>query len=219
MLRDVLIGTGRTLLDIIVVSALAGIVIGALQLSGIGMGMPTTVVYVMLAVMVAPALVQTGVPPLAAHLFVFYFGMLSMITPPVCMATIAASALARASFWRTAIVGMRLGAVGYLVPFFLVFHPALLLGRDTSWLTVVDVVAATVGVCFLSFSAAGYLFRPLAVWMRAVFVLAGMALMSPISSIELQLINLAGAVAGFGLAAFLWWISGSRVAVATREAL
>jgi TRAP transporter 4TM/12TM fusion protein len=249
MIRDALIGTGRTLLDIIIVSALAGVVIGAVQLSGLGftlslvltslaagskillllvtagacivlgMGMPTTVVYVMLAVMVAPALVQVGVPPLAAHLFVFYFGMLSMITPPVCMATIAGAAMAQAPFWRTAVIGMRLGAVAYIVPFFMVFHPALLLGGELSWLTVIDIGAACIGVCFMAFGSAGYLFRSLGMPLRVILFLCGMALMSSNTTTLLQALDVVGLVLGLGIVAVLWWSSREQIAMAAEKTL
>ena len=127
--------TGRSLLDMAAITGVAGFIIGALQLSGLGfklslalttlasgnlfvlllltaaaatvlgMTMPTTAVYILLA----PAIVELGVTPLAAHLFVFYFGILSMITPPVCLATYTAASLARADFWRAGWAGMRLG--------------------------------------------------------------------------------------------------------------
>src|SRR5699024_5190612 len=93
----------------------------------LGLGMPTTVVYVMLAVLVAPALIEFGIEPMAAHLFIFYFGMMSMITPPVCMGTYTAATIANANFWQAGILGMRLGIVAFIVPFIFVFHPALIL--------------------------------------------------------------------------------------------
>ncbi len=233
MIFGVLVDTGRTLLDIVIVSALAGIVIGALQLSGLGfslslvltglaansvfllllvtalvcivlgMGMPTTVIYVMLAVMIAPALVQVGIEPLAAHLFVFYFGMLSMVTPPVCMATIAAAALGRAPFWRTALTGIRLSAVGYIVPFFFVFHPGLLL-ENPSWHVAVDIAAAAAGVLLIAFGCAGFLFRRLGPVLRFAFLVAGLALIAPSSTPLLQVVNLAGMAAGCLLVGSLW---------------
>src|SRR5207249_4768709 len=80
----------------------------------------------MLAVLIGPSLTQLGIDPLAAHLFLFYFGMLSLITPPDCLATYAAAAIAKADFWKTGWVGMRLGIVAYVVPFIFAFHPALI---------------------------------------------------------------------------------------------
>ena len=205
---DIALQTGRTMLDIVVISALAGIVIGALQLSGLGftlslsmttlaggstlllliitaiaclilgMGMPTAVIYVMLAVMVAPALVAAGIHPLAAHLFIFYFGMASMITPPVCMATMAAAAIGNAPFWKTGWTGMRLGFAGFIVPFFFVFHPALLL-EGTPGSLIIDIPIALLGIGTIGIAAAGYLFRPLALWERGIACAAGAALIAP----------------------------------------
>src|SRR5918994_271010 len=203
--------TGKILLDIVVVTALAGFFIGAFQLSGLtfkfalllvstaggnivflllltalvsiilGMSMPTTVVYIMLAVLVGPALVQVGIPPLAAHLFFFYFGMLSLITPPDCIATYAAASIARADFWKSGWTGMRLGIVAYIVPFVFVFHPALLF-KGTIGEIVTAIVTASIGVIFLATGVAGYLFRELGYIKRALLILAGASLIPPASN-------------------------------------
>ena len=193
---DSIEGTGKILLDIAVVTALAGLVIGAFQLSGLtfklalllvkmaggstiilliltavvsiilGMSLPTTVVYIMLAVLVGPALVQVGIPPLAAHLFFFYFGMLSLITPPDCIATYAAASIARADFWKSGWTGMRLGIVAYIVPFVFVFHPALLF-KGTIVEIGAAIITAVIGVIFLSVGVAGYLFQRLG-WTKRI---------------------------------------------------
>lgn len=200
--------TGRTLLDIVVISGVAGFVIGALQLSGLafkmslilttlaggnallllaltaivciilGMGMPTAVVYIMLAVLVGPTLVQLGVDPLGAHLFLFYFGMLSMITPPVCLATYAAASLARSDFWKTGWVGMRLGIVAYVVPFIFAFHPALLLKGPIVEI-LIALGSAIMGVVLMSIGLAGYFSRPLGRLARTTAFLAGLFLIPP----------------------------------------
>ncbi|HWO41790.1 MAG TPA: TRAP transporter fused permease subunit [Candidatus Eisenbacteria bacterium] len=200
--------TGRTLIDIVVITALAGIVIGALQLSGLtfklslilvalsggnvllllaltafvcillGMSMPTAVVYVTLAVLVGPALAQLGVDPLSAHLFLFYFGMLSLITPPDCLATYTAAAIAGADFWKTGWTGMRLGIVAYVVPFAFALHPALIL-RGALGEIVLAVAVATAGTVLLAIGCAGYLFRPLDGIKRGLFCIAGLLLMLP----------------------------------------
>ena len=85
----------------------------------LGMGMPSGVIYLMLALLIAPALVETGFPRLASHLFIFYFGMLSMITPPICIAVFAACAVAGTNFWQTGWAAVRLGIAAYVVPFVL----------------------------------------------------------------------------------------------------
>jgi TRAP transporter 4TM/12TM fusion protein len=234
--------TGQTILDLIAITASAGVVIGALQLSGLsfnfslmlvefaagsaivllvmtalvcivlGMGMPTGVIYLMLAVLVAPALTQFGVAPMAAHLFLFYFGMMSMITPPVCMATYMAAAIARADFWRTGWIGMRLGIAAYIVPFVFAFQPELVaIGPVGDVLTTAALAAA--GVVILCVGIVGYLFAPLGWTMRALFVAAGgLVLAAPPSGFVGWALN----AGGLALAAALWWIErrAARRAVA-----
>jgi TRAP-type uncharacterized transport system fused permease subunit len=144
----------------------------------LGMSLPTTVVYITLAVLVGPALAQLGIVPLAAHLFLFYFGMLSLITPPDCLATYAAAAIAKSDFWKTGWVGMRLGIVAYIVPFVFVYHPALIF--QGGWLDIATAVfTASIGVILLGIGCAGYLFRPLGWAKRAWPCLAGMFLILP----------------------------------------
>ncbi len=232
---------GRTLLDIAVISAVAGFVIGAIQLSGLGfkmslilttlaggnallllvltaivciilgMGMPTAVIYIMLAVLVGPTLVQLGVNPLGAHLFLLYFGMLSMITPPVCLATYAAASLARSDFWKTGWAGMRLGVVAYVVPFIFAFHPALLLkGAPTE--IVLAVVTAAIGVLFMGIGLAGFLFRPLGWLARATTTLAGLMLIPPPSTNLWLTANLAGLAIGIVLILWEWNAAATRPA-------
>jgi TRAP-type uncharacterized transport system fused permease subunit len=205
---EALESTGRTMLDLVAITTLAGIVIGSLQLSGfvsklplllvsmaggnvlillvltaavsilLGMSLPTTVVYITLAVLIAPALAQLGIVPVAAHLFLFYFGMLSLITPPDCLATYAAAAIARADFWRTGWTGMRLGIVAYIVPFVFVFHPALIF-HGTWGQIMATILTASAGVILLGIGCAGYLFRPLGWVRRAAVILAGLLLIAP----------------------------------------
>ncbi|MGB7948281.1 MAG: TRAP transporter fused permease subunit, partial [Candidatus Binatia bacterium] len=224
-------GTGRTLLDIVVITALAGLVIGALQLSGLtfklslilssiaggnvflllaltaivcivlGMSLPTAVVYITLAVLVGPALAQLGVDPLAAHLFLFYFGMLSLITPPNCLATYTAAAIAHSDFWKTGWTGMRLGIAAYVVPFAFALHPALIL-KGAAGDVIFAVVVSAIGTFLLAVGCAGYLFRPLDGLKRSLFCLAGLLLMLPTWQGVWLLADAAGLLLGIGL--FAW---------------
>ncbi len=93
----------------------------------LGMGMPTAAIYVVLSVILAPAIVDMGVSPMAAHLFIFYFGLLSFLTPPVAIASFVAAGLAGSKMWLTSWVGVQLAAVAYLLPFLWSFNEALLL--------------------------------------------------------------------------------------------
>jgi len=217
--------SGRVMLSLVAMSVLAGIVIGGLQLSGLtfkfslmlsdagsgslmlmlaltavaciilGLGMPTTVIYVMLAVLIAPALVELGVQPIAAHFFIFYFGMLSMITPPVCIATYTAASIANADFWKAGVLGARFGVVAYLVPFIFVFHPPLLMqGSFGEILLAAGTTAAA--VCFLAVACVGYMARSCGWIERAVFLSASLLMMLPPSSATFLALNGAGLLVG-----------------------
>ena len=236
--------TTRVLMDVGVICALAGLIMGAMQISGLafilsralinlsggnvavlliltaaialvlGMGMPTMAVYVLLAVLLAPALVQMGVQPLAAHLFIFYFGMLSMITPPVCLAVIAAAAIAQTSFWRTGFEAMRLAGVAYIVPFMFVASPTLLL-RGSLEDIVPAVATAIVGTILLGMALVGYFVRNLGWLKRVVIGLCGIALILP-PKLEGLLyvgwtVNLAGLIAVAPLLFYEWQHRPSRV--------
>jgi len=225
--------TGQTLLDIVVVTALAGLVIGSLQLSGLtfklslllvtatggnvllllaltavvcillGMSLPTTVVYITLAVLVGPALTQLGIVPLAAHLFLFYFGMLSLITPPDCLATYTAAAIAHSDFWKTGWTGMRLGIAAYVVPFVFALHPALIL-KGTAEEIIVAVVTASVGVILLGIGCAGYLFRPLSWAKRGTLWIASLLLLLPTWHGTWLIADAAGFALGAAIIAWEW---------------
>src|SRR3546814_3143583 len=96
---------------------------GALTSFVFGMGMTVTACYIFLAIVLAPPLVKSGLDPLAVHLFIMYWGMISFITPPVALATFAASSIARTSPFKIGFQAVRLGAVIYIVPFFFVLNP------------------------------------------------------------------------------------------------
>lgn len=236
-LYGALLSTGKTSMNILVLTAVAGIVIGALQLAGLGfsmssillelagdnillillmtaivctilgMALPTAVIYTMLAVLVAPALVQLGVDRLAAHLFIFYVGMLSMITPPVCFATYTAAAIAGSSFWPTAISGMRYGIAAFILPFVFPFSPGLLMmGGPTE--VAIAFGTAVLGVIGIGAGLVGYLFRPLNPVFRALLLVFGCAVMvSPFASHEMLIANIVGLVGGGLIAAYEWFAS------------
>lgn len=113
----------------------------------LGMGMPTAAIYIVLATVIAPALVEMGIKPLPAHLFLFYFGLLSMLTPPVAVASMVAAGLAGADMWRTGIVGVLLASTAYLLPFFWVFNPAILL--DGSYIAIGLAIASVLAAALV----------------------------------------------------------------------
>jgi TRAP transporter 4TM/12TM fusion protein len=227
---SMLLSTGRSLLEIAAITGLAGVVIGVLQLSGLGftltftllslgetsavllviltaivsiilgMGMPTTAVYVLLAVLVAPGLAKLGILPIAAHMFIFYFGMLSMVTPPVCIASYAAATIGKTDPIRTGWEAMRLCAIAYIIPFLFVFSPSLLL--IGAWYEVVlSCITAIGGAILLGVGLVGYLFRPVGAIKRSLFIIAAAALLIPV-------------VPGGDLAAMTWAVNGAGLALA-----
>lgn len=113
----------------------------------LGMGMPTAAIYIILATVVAPALIEMGLQPMGAHMFLFYFGLLSLLTPPVAVASMVAAGLAGADMWKTGLVGLQLAAAAYLMPFLWVFNPALLF--EGSWQAIVYVILTALSAGFL----------------------------------------------------------------------
>jgi TRAP-type uncharacterized transport system fused permease subunit len=209
--------TGLAVLDIIMIGVAAGLVIGILSISGLGfaltlalvhlgggspvavlllaaliciilgMGMPTAGVYILLAALVAPSLVEIGIAPIAAHLFILYFGMMSMITPPVAIAAFAAASLSGADAMQTGFTAMRFGWVAYVVPFIFVFSPTLLLQGD--WLHItIDVATALLAVWVISAAMIGYHVR-VAGWIeRIILALAGLVLLLPAAAFSWPLL-------------------------------
>ncbi len=239
-----MIETGRASLDLLMIAAAAGFIIGVLNVTGLsfaltialvhlgagnaaimlllaaaiaivlGMGMPTVGVYVLLAALVAPALTEVGIPPLAAHLFVLYFGMMSMTTPPVAVAAYAAASIIQADFMRTGLAGVRFGWSAYIVPFLFVWSPTLLMQGSALDVTLAFLTAAA-GIYLVSVGVVGYMIRPVGPLRRVVFALAGLALMIPARAFEGGIwTDVGGAVVGAALVA--WELGAMRRA---REAV
>ncbi len=133
------LGESAGILAMLLVTALVSIILG--------MGMPTAAVYIILATVIAPALIEMGLQPMAAHLFLFYFGLLSMLTPPVAVASMVAAGIAGSDMWRTGVVGVQLAAAAYLLPFLWAFNPALVM--EGSWQAVLYVTATAAVAGFL----------------------------------------------------------------------
>lgn len=161
----------------------------------LGMGLPTTAAYVVLAALGAPALVDLGVPLLAAHLFIFYFGCISNVTPPVSLAAYAASGIAGSPPLRTAGYAMTLAAAGFLVPFMFVYGPPLLLDGGAAEI-LVALATAVAGVIALAGSTMGFARRPLAPLERGLLGGASLALMMPGWPTDLV---------GFVIVGFVFW--------------
>ncbi len=178
---------GVMAIQIIAVCACAGIIVGVISLTGVGarfsalllgladtsqllalffamciaillgMGMPTTAAYAVAASVVAPGLVQLGIPPLTAHFFVFYYAVVSAITPPVALASYAAAGISGANPMGTSVTSFKIGLAAFIVPFMFFYNPALL--GDGTWFDIGRaLVTASVGVCLLSGGVQGYFF-------------------------------------------------------------
>ncbi len=237
---EALVDTGHSAVDLILITGAAGIVIGVLAISGLGfqltlglvqigqgnlfvllllsgmvciilgMGLPTVGVYVLLATLVAPSLVEVGVQPMAAHLYVMYFGMMSMITPPIAIAAFAAASVAKADPMRTGLAATRFGWTAFIVPVLFVYSPSLLLiGQPLT--IVVAVTTAGFGVWLISAAAVGYFMRPLVLPMRLLFGGAGLAALIPASAIPEfgVLIDIVGVVVGIA-AVFYEYLAVTR---------
>lgn len=205
---DALQGGARDALSVAMACACAGIVIGVISLTGLGisftqfvialsqnnlllalvltavagivlgMGMPTTPAYIVMVSLLVPALIKLGVVTPAAHMFALYFAVLSAITPPVALAVFAAAGLAKADMWQSGGQAMRIGAAGFIVPFMFVYEPALLMIGP--WTSVLSaVVSASIGCVLLAAGLYGYLFRECRPWQRIALVAAALLLIKP----------------------------------------
>ena len=204
-----LIATGSSSLEILMISAGAGFIMGILQMTGLGfaltaflvhlgagnviallviaaimcivlgMGMPTLAVYVLLAILVAPSMVQVGLDPLPSHMFILYLGMMSFITPPVAIAAFFAASLAGAEPMRTGWESMRFGWTAFIIPFLFVLSPSLLLQSDSVMDIVLSISTAVIGVWFVSAGMIGYAIRALDLPRRVGLLVGGFGLLLP----------------------------------------
>ncbi len=206
---DMFAETGTVTISLIMIVAASGLVIGVLNMTGLnlalptalislagdnlavlliiaaiicivlGMGMPTVVVYILLSALIAPALVEAGIDPVPAHMFILYFGMMSMITPPIALAAFTAATLTKADPMTTGFISMRFGWTAYVVPFLFVVSPTLLLYGDSNLAVAIDTVTVAIGVYGVSVAAVGYFAREQGWGIRALLILAGIAAMIP----------------------------------------
>lgn len=170
---------------------------GALTSFILGMGMTASACYIFLAIVLAPALVQVGIDPMAAHMYIFYWGIVSFITPPVALAAIAAASIAKADAMAVGFKALRVGSVLLLLPVLFVLQPALILKGEL--VTVLQSSAtATLAVVLLAAAFEGYLWRlgRLAAWARIALGLAGLLLFIPEGYTDLAGLVLAALVVG-----------------------
>jgi TRAP transporter 4TM/12TM fusion protein len=144
----------------------------------LGTGMPTTSAYIMAAVLMAPALIEIGLRPLTAHFFIFYFSILSMVTPPVALAAYAAASISRAPAADTGWSAFMLSIPGFLIPFTAVLHPGLLMIGDV-YDTIWGLLNVAIGFAGVAVGIIGWLFRPLALPWRCYFFVVGLLTLLP----------------------------------------
>ena len=162
-----------TLFLTLLFTAIACIIMGA--------GIPTTATYIVLVAIAAPALELLGVPQMVSHFFVFYFGVLADITPPVAVAAYAAAAIAGSNPFQTGNTAFRLAIAKALVPFVFVYSPSLLIvAGDFTWLEfTVTLTGAVMGIALLGAAFTGYMLGPMRVWERWLLGIAALPLVAP----------------------------------------
>ncbi len=221
-LRVFILGTAEQLVTLAGLLAPIGLIIGALMMTGmvgnftydmlsvagdnvlfllvlgavtsfiLGIGMTVAAAYMFLAITLAPTLIAVGIEPMAAHMFILYWGMLSYITPPVAIGAFAAAGLAHASPMRTSLEAMRLGTVIYFIPFFFVFNPGLL-GYGEFWDVILLILNALIGVVLVASGLQGHLVmfgllgsRAFGLIGRFMLIAAGMTMMAPSGTLNLS---------------------------------
>jgi TRAP transporter 4TM/12TM fusion protein len=166
----VLFLAGESLIPALIMTMLAGIVLG--------MGMPTTPAYIVQAALLIPALIKLGVLKVAAHMFVFYFSTISAITPPVAMAVYAAAGIGGAKLWPTGIWAMRVAAAGFIVPFMFVYGPSLLF-IGSAFDIITSAISASIGVVALAAGMMGWFLKEANYFERAILIAAAFLLIKP----------------------------------------
>ena len=172
----------------------------------LGMGVPTTATYCIMAATCAPILTRMGVPIIAAHFFVFYFGIVADITPPVALAAYAGSAIAKSNPMRTAIAATKMAVAAFLIPYIFCFSPAMLLIDTTVSSVIIIYATALLGIMAVAAALEGYLFTDMKIWERIIMIVGGIMLISP------GTITDAAGVAVIAVALILQFISKKRIA-------
>ena len=146
----------------------------------LGMGVPTTANYVIMATITAPILIKMGIPLLAAHMFVFYFGIVADITPPVALAAYAGSAIAKSDPMKTGINATKLAIAAFIVPYIFAYSPALLFENISGWWEVAQIcISALLGIFAIAASLNGFLYKKIHPVLRIVLAVGGLGMMIP----------------------------------------
>jgi TRAP transporter 4TM/12TM fusion protein len=218
---DALENGAKNTIGVAAACAIAGIIVGIVSLTGIGlkladgllmlsgginivalfltmiaciilgMGVPTTANYVIMATITAPIILKLipGTPVLAAHLFVFYFGIVADITPPVALAAYAGAAISGGNPIRTGVIATRLAIAAFIIPYIFVLSPQMLLINTTFFEVVQIIITSTIGMFAIAGGLEGYMKKPLPIWQRIPAVIGGLMLIDP--NIIMDLIGIA----------------------------
>jgi TRAP transporter 4TM/12TM fusion protein len=219
---DALHAGARGALGVAIACATAGIIVGVVTLTGLGlkmanglielsggyllpamfftmitslilgMGAPTTANYVITSTIAAPALVMMKVPILAAHMFVFYFGIVADITPPVALAAYAGSGIAKSDPFRTGVTASKLAIGAFIVPYIFVLNPAMLLIGTTPFSLILNLVTASGGMFGVGAAMIGFCLAPMSWWERVCFAAAGLMLIDPAMATDITGLALLG---------------------------
>lgn len=208
---DALVAGGKSTITVGAACGVAGIIAGSITMTGLandlingivavagdrliiamvltmlccivlGMGVPTTANYCIMAATTAPILIRMGVPIMAAHFFVFYFGIVADITPPVALAAYAGSAIAKSNPMKTAFQASKLAIAVFIVPYMFAYSPSMLMiGDKVTWLMVAQIaVTAAVGIFGVTAAIEGYLFKHMEVYIRIIMAVGGLMLIHP----------------------------------------
>jgi TRAP transporter 4TM/12TM fusion protein len=224
-----IVSTGSAVVDLILICAVSGMFIGILNITGLafgmtlqllaatgeslpamlaltaviaivlGLGLPTVGVYIIMATLIAPALVKVGITPMAAHMFLLYFGVMSMVTPPVALSAFAAANIAGSDVDKTGWTATRIGWAAYIVPFLFALSPSLLM-QGPPLVIAWAVLTAALGIWLGTIGVVGYFYAPVAAGTRALFIVAGVLTLVPADMFPGALFT---DLAGLALGAFL----------------
>jgi len=208
---DMIAQAGLQVTEVIIIGLLVGLILGASSMTGLsftltepllwlgqssvflllvataiislilGMGLPGIAIYFMQVALIVPALVQFGILPIAAHFFIFYYGVFSLITPPVAVAAMAAAGIAKCSPWDCGVEACKMGVVAFIVPFVFVFSPTLL-AQGPLWLIAINLVSALCGVLAIAAALRGFFSANLKMPLRLILFATAIGLFLPVDA-------------------------------------
>ena len=245
-LKDLCVDSAKSIMTVSIACMIAGIIVAAINITGLGlrisglitalsagnvlimgvltaivcimlgMGLPTSACYIVLSVLVAPAMINLGVATISAHMFILYYGVVAAITPPVALAVFAAIGISGGDMWKTGLQAIKMAAAGFIIPFVFLFNTDLLcfdVAAGTFGITlpvVVSVCTAAIGCAFMAVALFGWLFRDLKLPERVIVLACGILMMLN----EPFILNIVGLVIGLAILIFAKLSSNKKGAIA-----